>query len=62
LRSTVGNGGWGYLPSVRVSAIRNSENGGRRSLAFNVANADARITNGATILNICSRPDVSPQH
>ena len=41
-----------HSPSVRVSAIRNSEKGGKWSLAFNVANTEARITNGATILNI----------
>ena len=42
-----------HSPSVRVSAIRNSENGGRPSLAFNVANIEARIMNGAIILKIC---------
>ena len=41
-----------YSPSVIVSAMRNSENGGRSNLAFIVANTEARITNGATILNI----------
>jgi hypothetical protein len=52
-----------HSPSVRVSAIRNSENGGRWSLAFNVANTEARMTNGATILNIYREQDVhSAQH
>jgi hypothetical protein len=37
---------------VRVSAIRNRKNGGKFNLAFNVANTEASMTNGATILNI----------
>jgi hypothetical protein len=43
------------IPSVRVSATRNRENGGRSSRAFRVAKAADRITKGATILKICGK-------
>lgn len=51
-----------YSPSVRVRAMRNRENGGRCNLAFNVANTEARMTNGATILNTCTKVGPSLLH
>jgi hypothetical protein len=49
-----------HSPSVRVSAMRNSENGGKCNLAFNVANTEARITKGAMILNIYRKRQTPP--
>jgi hypothetical protein len=39
-----------HLPSVSVSATRNSENGGKCRRALSTANDTAKITYGATIL------------
>jgi hypothetical protein len=47
---------WNELPSVSVRATKNSEKGGRWSLAFKVAKTADKITYGATILNICGNP------
>lgn len=38
--------------------MRNRENGGKCNLAFRVANMEARMTNGATILNIYAKHGV----
>lgn len=42
------------MPSVRVRATMNSENGGSSRAWFNAAKVIASMTYGATILKICA--------